>query len=120
MVCIYEQRSAKRSKVTWPVSIWHPKAARFYNGLSIDVSRGGAFVMLPMKVPVQAGQELEVNFPRGEKLAQKKGGSARIKPAKVVRIDRSETISSAMVKVGLKFSEQYKLTSDPEEYTASD
>ena len=105
MVCAFEQRQAKRSKVQWPVSVWHPKASRFFNGRSIDVSSNGALVMLPMKAPIREGQDLEVNFPRSELLAQDKGQCARIKTARVVRIDRSESLTSATIKVALAFFE---------------
>jgi hypothetical protein len=106
VVCAYEQRQSKRSLVSWPVSVWHPKAARFFNGRSIDVSSDGALLVLPLKAPIRKGQNLELNFPRSEKLAQDKGCFARIKSARVVRVDRSETMESAAIKVGLQFCEQ--------------
>jgi len=59
-----------------------------------------------MKTPVREGQDLEVNFPRSENLAQAKGGFARVKAAQVVRIDRSDAITSATIKVGLSFDKQ--------------
>ena len=104
MVCAYEQRKAERSPVQWPVSIWHPKASRFFNGHSVNVSSLGALVELPMKTPVREGQDLEINFPRSESLAKDKGGFARVKTAQVVRIDRSDSLLSASIKVGLEFS----------------
>jgi hypothetical protein len=109
MVCMYEQREAERLRVDWPVSVWHPKASRFFNGHSVNVSRKGALVLLPMKTPVREGQELEINFPRAEKLAEDKGAAARIKSAKVVRIDRYESVTSATIKVALAFAEKFQL-----------
>ena len=106
MVSAYEQRQTERSAVQWPVSIWHPKAARFFNGRSVNVSTGGALVVLPMKAPLREGQDLEINFPRSETLAKDKGGFARVKSAHVVRIDRTDSLMSATVKVGLAFSNQ--------------
>ena len=100
-----EQRNTKRARVNWPISIWHPKASRFFTGRSVDISRGGVLITLPMKVPVREGQNLEINFPRNEALAKEKGRFARIKTAKVVRVDRSEAIISTNVKVGLEFRE---------------
>ena len=69
----------------------------------MDVSKGGALLQMPMKVPIRQGQSLEINFPRLEPLAKEKGSSARIKQARVVRVDRSEILASAMIKVGLVF-----------------
>ena len=107
MVCMNEQREAERMRVDWPISVWHPKASRFFNGHSVNVSRKGALALLPLKAPIREGQELEINFPRSEKLAEDKGAAARIKSAKVLRIDRYESITSATIKVALSFSEQY-------------
>jgi len=104
MVCAFEQRTSERTAVKWPVSIWNPKAARFYNGRSVDVSADGALIALPMHLPVCEGQELEINFPRMESLAKDKGSFARIKNATVVRIDRGDTLVSATVKVGVVFT----------------
>ncbi|KPK76651.1 MAG: hypothetical protein AMJ79_05925 [Phycisphaerae bacterium SM23_30] len=103
MVCAFEQRRAERSPVEWPISIWHPKASRFFNGHSVNVSSVGALVELPMKAPVREGQDLEINFPRFESLAKDKGSFSRVKNAQVVRIDRSDSLLSATVKVGLDF-----------------
>jgi len=107
MVCMNEQREAQRLSVDWPISVWHPKASRFFNGHSVNVSRKGALVLLPLKTPIREGQELEINFPRSEKLAEDKGAAARIKFAKVVRVDRYESITSATIKVALSFADQY-------------
>ena len=109
MVCAFEQRHSARSEVSWPVSIWHPKASRFFNGRSVNVSTGGALVRMPLKSPVREGQDIELNFPRGEELTSKKGGSARIKPARVVRIDRSDMLSSATIQVGLEFCDEQRV-----------
>ena len=106
MVSAYEQRQTERSTVQWPVSIWHPKAARFFNGRSVNVSTGGALVVLPMKAPVREGQNLEINFPRSETLAKDKGSFARVKSAQVVRVDRTDSLMSATIKVGLAFSNE--------------
>jgi len=105
MVCVIEKRNTPRTDVSWPVSVWHPKALRFYNGLSTNVSNTGALVTLPMHIPVREGQDLELNFPRMEDLAQKKGAFARIKKGKVIRVDRRDMLRSAQVKVALVFAE---------------
>ena len=107
---INEQRTAKRSSVNWPVSVWHAKAAQFFNGRSVDVSRAGVLITIPMKVPIHEGQNLEINFPRTEQLARQKGRFARVKNARVVRIDRSDALRSANVKVGLSFRPDHNTT----------
>ncbi len=106
MVCSFEQRSEVRSEVWWPVSLYHPKASKFFNGCSVDVSRGGALVQMPMATPICEGQVVEVNFPRRDNLAQSKGAYARVKSARVVRIDRGSSLESATIKVGLMFNER--------------
>ena len=106
MACIIkEQRTAKRTNVSWPVSVWHPKAAKFFNARSVDISKKGALIAMSMQAPVREGQDIEVNFPRNEDLAREKGGFARIKTAKVIRIDRSEIARNSAVKVALQFNE---------------
>ena len=110
VVCGLEQRQAQRSTVQWPVSVWHPDAGRFFNGCSVNVSSVGALVILPIKTPVQEGQSLELNFPRSHELAQNKGSCARIKPARVIRVDRSNTVASAAIKVAVEFSEHDAMT----------
>ncbi len=103
MALAEEKRQADRSEVDWPVSVWHPKASRFFNGRSVDISSTGALVTLSMKVPVKEGQDIEINFPRNMNLAKEKGRFARIKTARVIRIDRSKAMRSSNVKVGLEF-----------------
>lgn len=103
MACICEHRSSERTEVCWPISVWHPKALRFFNGQSNNVSSNGALVVLPMSVPVREGQDLEINFPRTEPVAHKKGQFARIKKGRVIRVDRSESLNSAKVKIALEF-----------------
>lgn len=114
MVCAFEQRRSVRKAINWPVSIWHPKAARFFNGLSINISQNGTLLELSLNVPLREGQDLEINFPRTEALAKDKGSFSRIKNARVVRVDRSDSLSNAKVKVGLAFYEQPEPYASPE------
>ena len=113
MVALFEQRNSKRTDVRWPVSLWNPMATRFYNGKSINVSGDGALVALSMQAPIAQGQEVEINFPRTEPLARSKGRFARIKTARVVRIDRSEALDSAIIKVGLEFQNPDHIYTEP-------
>lgn len=109
MVCAFDQRRSPRTPVSWPVSVWHPKAARFFNGRSINISQEGVLVRMPLQAPVHEGQDLEINFPRSEALGREKGCFARIKNARIVRIDRSEALDSATVNIGMEFLEHPEL-----------
>ena len=114
MVRAFEQRRSERNDVNWPVSVWNPKASRFFNGRSVNVSTDGTLIALPMQTPVCEGQDLEINFPRTEELAKDKGTYARVKTAKVVRIDRSDTLNQAAIKIGLQFYENAECYQPPE------
>lgn len=105
MVCAFEQRQSSRTAVSWPVSVWHPQARKFFNGRSINVSNRGALLILPLRAPVRQGQELEVNFPRTEDLAVKKGQFARVKTGTVIRVDRGDCLAGATVRIAMVFSD---------------
>ena len=98
-----EQRKDVRSELSWPVSVWLPEANRFFTGRSINISRGGAYVTVPMTTPVRPGHEVEVNFPRTISLAQQKGQDARIKMGKVVRVERSTMLSNGTIGLAIQF-----------------
>lgn len=89
MVQMAERRRHTRNRIDWPISLYHPALGMFINGRSIDVSRGGAKVSLPLNVPIRTGQTVEVNFPRTSTLAKVAGCFSRIKTARVVRVERS-------------------------------
>lgn len=102
---LVEQRRSVRSDIAWPVSIWMPEANRFFNGKSINVSKGGAYISVPMTAPVREGHEIEVNFPRTMSLAKQKGQYARIKNARVIRVDRRQMLQDGAIGVAVQFSE---------------
>lgn len=102
---LVEQRNNTRSDLTWPVSIWLPEANRFFNGKSINVSKGGAFISMPITTPIRPGNEIEVNFPRTMTLAKQKGQYARIKHAKVLRVDRNQMLQVGTIGVAVQFTE---------------
>lgn len=103
METLIEQRKESRTELSWPVSVWLPEANRFFNGKSSNISKTGAFVMVPMTTPVRTGHIVEVNFPRTETLAREKGSFARIKSGKVVRIERKNVLSDAKIGVAIEF-----------------
>ena len=100
---VLEQRGEVRSDLSWPVSIWLPEANRFFNGKSVNVSKGGAFISVPMTTPVRPGHEIEVNFPRTMSLAKQKGQYARIKTAKVLRVERKQMLQAGSIGIAVEF-----------------
>jgi len=98
-----EQRSSTRTTLSWPVSIWLPDANRFFNGRSSNISKTGVFVTLPVTTPIREGNILEINFPRTMSLAKQKGGFARIKNGRVVRVERRNMLKDANLGVAIQF-----------------
>ncbi|MHC4755261.1 MAG: PilZ domain-containing protein [Planctomycetota bacterium] len=103
METVIEQRKDTRTNLSWPVSVWLPNANRFFNGRSLNISKSGAFVTMPMTTPVREGNIVEINFPRTTTLAEKKGKYARIKCAKVIRIERKNILKDANIGVAVQF-----------------
>lgn len=103
METLVENRSAARTNLSWPISMWLPEANRFFNGRSTNISKSGVYMTVPMTAPVKEGQVVEVNFPRTEALAKEKGGYARIKTGKVIRIERKNMLKDASVGVAIMF-----------------
>lgn len=102
---LVEQRRDARSELSWPVSVWLPEANRFFNGRSKNVSKGGAYLTMPMTTPIRPGHEVEINFPRTMSLAKQKGQYARIKSAKVLRVDRKGMLEGASIGMAVQFEE---------------
>ena len=100
-----EQRTNIRTNLSWPVSVWVPKANRFFNGKSSNISKTGVFLKVPMTTPLGPGSMVELNFPRTAPLAEKKGQFARIKRGKVVRVDRESTLEDASIGLGIIFEQ---------------
>ena len=98
-----ENRVNARTDLTWPISVWLPEANRFFNAQTINVAKGGVLVTMPMTTPIRTGHIVEINFPRTQNLASRKGQFARIKGGKVVRVDRSGLTVSANISVAVQF-----------------
>jgi hypothetical protein len=99
-----ENRRDVRTDLAWPVSVWLPESNRFFNGKSLNISKSGALLALPMTAPVRTGHLVEVNFPRTMTLAKQKGQFARVKVARVVRIDRSHLTEDAHIGIAVQFT----------------
>jgi hypothetical protein len=98
-----EHRSDTRTNLSWPVSIWMPAANRFFNGRSSNISKTGVFLNVPLTMPIQPGNIVEINFPRTESLAKEKGQFARIKTGRVVRVDRTNILNDANIGFAVSF-----------------
>ena len=99
-----EQRKDTRSDLVWPVSMWLPQANRFFNGKSVNISKGGTYLSVPMTTPVMPGHNVEINFPRTTALAKEKGQFARIKYGKVVRVERKTMLQGASIGLAVQFT----------------
>ena len=104
METITEQRRDTRTNLSWPVSIWLPEANRFFNGQSLNISKTGVFLAVSVTTPVRAGNIVELNFPRTVTLARQKGGFARIKTGKIVRVERRNMLKDANIGVAIQFT----------------
>ena len=104
METVIEQRRETRTDLSWPVSIWLPEANRFFSGRSANISKTGVFIKLPMTAPIRSGHMVEINFPRTEILARKKGQFARIKGGKVVRVEHNNIFKDANIGVAIQFT----------------
>ena len=102
---VVEQRKEARSELAWPVSVWMPEANRFFNGRSVNVSKGGAFLSMPMIIPIRPGHEVEINFPRTTTLAKEKGQYARVKFGKVLRVERQKVLRGGSIGMAVQFAQ---------------
>jgi hypothetical protein len=102
---LVEQRKSTRTEVSWPVSVWLPEANRFFNGRSANISKTGVLLRLAATTPLRSGHIVELNFPRTMTLARRKGGFARIKSGKVVRVERDRLMDDATVAIGVVFEQ---------------
>ena len=103
MKTLVEQRKDTRTELSWPVSVWLPVANRFFNGQSSNISRKGVFISIPITTPVREGHIIEINFPRTENLAKKKGTFARIKTGKIIRVERRNLLKEAKIGIAVSF-----------------
>lgn len=98
-----DQRKDARTDLTWPVSVWLPQSNCFYNAKSVNISKGGACLSASMTTPIKPGHVVELNFPRTQNLARKKGKFARIRSAKVLRVERKTATEDATIKFAVQF-----------------
>ncbi len=106
METMVENRRDARTSLSWPVSVWVPKANQFFNGQSANISKSGVFIKLPATASLGPGSVVEINFPRTPTLARQKGQHARIKQGKVVRVDRDGAHGDTSIGVGIAFARE--------------
>jgi hypothetical protein len=100
---VSERRKNKRYTLDWPVCLWHELNQRFYSGRSINISSSGALIHLPLTVPLRANEKVELNFPPPENEDTKEKIPAKVFTAKVIRVNRGQSILDANQSVALKF-----------------
>lgn len=103
MDTVVEQRTEPRTELTWPLSMWLPQCNKFFNARTANISSGGLLAKMPVTTPVKEGSIVEVNLPRTDALAREKGGYARIKTGRIVRVERSQMLKDASIGVAVKF-----------------
>ncbi len=98
-----EKRGSKRFKMDWQVCLWHEPTQRFYSGRSVNISATGALLQMPLTVPLRMAEDVEFNFtpPEGQNSDQ---FHSKVFSAKVVRVNRGESILDANQSVALKFA----------------
>jgi len=97
-----ERRCARRYRLDWPACVWHDSTKRFYSARSVDISSTGALVRLPLSAPIRMSEQIEVNFtvPDGQ---DSDCHSSKVFSARVVRINRGQSILDGQQSVAVKF-----------------
>ena len=103
MVAQDDRRAARRYPLQWQVCVWHEASKRFFNGRSDNISGSGALIYLPLTVPVRLNERVEVNFP-SPGISGSDRHPARIFTAKVVRINRPQSILDGRQAVAVNFA----------------
>jgi len=102
MVAENDRRVAQRYPLDWQVCVWHDRSKRFFNGKSANISGTGALIYLPLTAPISVDEELEVNFPSPTTPGDERY-PARVFTARVVRVNRPESILDGRQAVAMQF-----------------
>jgi len=97
-----ERRQNRRYQLDWSACIWHDATKRFYSAKSVDISATGALVRIPLSAPIRVAEKIEVNFtvPDG---ADPDQCASKVFSAKVVRVNRGQSILEAQQSIALQF-----------------
>jgi c-di-GMP-binding flagellar brake protein YcgR len=98
-----ERRSAKRYQLDRPVCLWHESAQRFYSGRSVNISNSGALIQLPLTIPIRLQEKVDLNFPTPEGTDGCRQHSDKVFSAKVIRVNRGQSVLEASQAVALEF-----------------
>lgn len=101
-----ENRRAYRTEIDCSLKFTHNPSSKSLRGRCLNISESGALVIVPMQVPVIAGQQVEMSFSENglnqlEKASLQAPDSQM--SAVVTRIDRSNLLQDAGVRVGVEF-----------------
>ncbi len=100
------RRVASRVEVDCSLKFTHNASSKTMRGRCLNISESGALVIVPMQVPVIAGQAMEINFSsNGLEQLDRVGleTPANKLNAVVSRIDRSNLLEDFGVRVGVEF-----------------
>ncbi|MBN2843502.1 MAG: PilZ domain-containing protein [Sedimentisphaerales bacterium] len=101
-----ENRRAYRTEIDCSLKFNHKPSSKSLRGRCLNISETGALVIVPMQVPVIAGQTVEMSFSaNGMEQLEKVNleAPASHMTAVVTRIDRSNLLQDAGVRVGVEF-----------------
>jgi hypothetical protein len=87
----------------WQVCLWHGSTKRFFSGRSVNISATGALLQMPLTIPIRMAEVVEFNFtPPIDQNADQ--FHSKVFSAKVVRVNRGESLLDANQSVALKFA----------------
>ena len=103
METLIEQRKERRTKLSWPVSVWLPEADRFFNGRRANISKTGVLITVPISTPCPRGQHSGAELPGGRMYSPRKRAICPHQEGRVVRVDRRSTLNNASIALGIVF-----------------
>lgn len=92
-----ERRRGLRIRTNRPIKVFEPAAARYFGGQTEDISTTGLRIELPAFAPISEGEVLNVHV--GGALANRR----QMMPARVVWVDRAESLRSGRLQAGVEF-----------------
>jgi len=97
-----ERRRGLRIRQSRPIKIFEPTAARYFGGQTSDVSSTGLKIELPASMPVKAGKLVSIHVGLNE-IGQPLANRRQMIPARIVWVDRPETMATRTIMAGIEF-----------------
>jgi hypothetical protein len=97
-----EKRAAQRQPTHEPFAVWHPQAGRWFSARGDNISQSGILISLPLRTPLRKGQCLEISSQMNS-TDHSTIDENPVRSARVVRIDRRDSITTSCIKVALNF-----------------